>query len=293
MPFGKRPAMTTGYRSILPVEPTDSDPMAKVPLALAPSVATSLSTDPESDDDWRDDKPTAQRLIDFSETMFQLFGKTAELADAIRNGETIELSGWDVVLQPDVAPIDIRALDGYFTFAENGQTVHPTYGYALPGSPNQPDDSAQQHLHELTSRIIELNGFCQRAAQDDALGVALQLPALPELVDRILVGAAHFTAYFENLALIKAQASSGPMTIDYAPLLQTVERRRLLATEKMLAPDKVEAYAPFGPWPYIGIETLTRPLTGQRFHNKIFFPPNKLPPSVPIVVRMPESVVGA
>jgi hypothetical protein len=72
-----------------------------------------------------------------------------------------------------------------------------------------------------------------------------------------------------------------------------VERRRLLATEKMLVPEKIEAYAPFGPWPYIGIETLTRSMTGQRFLNKVFFPPNKQPPSVPIVVRMPESVAGA
>lgn len=286
MPFGKRPASTTGYRSIAPVERAEARPE---PDDQTPFEAFEAIEPPEP----RIEKSTQQRLLDLSETMLGFLMQAATVATAIRTGGAITLARLDAEFQPEATPIDIRVLDEFFTFTERGRTFHPIYGYALPDAPSEGNDGAQHNLHQLTSRIIELNVFCQRAAQDDALAVALQLPALPELVDRILVGAAHFTAYFENLALIKAQASSGPMTIDYAPLLQTVERRRLLATEKMLAPDKVEAYAPFGPWPYIGIETLTRPLTGQRFHNKIFFPPNKLPPSVPIVVRMPESVVGA
>jgi hypothetical protein len=286
MPFGKKPATTTGYRSLTRPQSSDLEPMIDVALALAPSIATTPLTQSALQDDQRDSKLAAQRLIDFSETMFAFLGQTIEIADAIRTGGSIELKGWDVDLQPEVTPIDIRVLDDYFTLVEKGRTYHPTYGYALPESPTRPDDGAQLHLHQLTSRIVELNTFCQLAARDDALAVALQLPELPELVDRILVGTAHFTAYFQNLALIKAHAPSALSTIDFAPLLENVERRRLLANDKMLAPEKFEAYVPFGPWPCIGVETLTPSTTEARFPNKVYFPQDKQPTRVPIILPL-------
>ena len=286
MPFGKRPASTTGYRSIAPVERAEPKPE---PDDQTPFEAFEP---PEP----RVEKSTQQRLLDLSETMLGFLKQTATVATAIRTGGAITLARLDAEFQPEATPIDIRVLDEFFTFTERGRTFHPIYGYALPDAPSEANDGAQHHLHQLTSRIIELNVFCQRAAQDDALAVALQLPALPELVDRILVGAAFFTAYFENLALTKAYAGADSerlsSTIDFVGLSNNMERRRLMASDQMLAPDKIGAYAPFGPWPHLGIETLTRAQQGQRFINRIYFPKDKLPSRVPILVRVPATAEG-
>lgn len=287
MPFGKRPASTTGYRSIEPVERAEPRPELEVRGLVQTPVPEDIVEAPEP----VEEKSTQQRLIDFSETMIGLFTQAASIAETIRTGGTLD--GLDGEYQPEAGPIDIRVLDGYFTFTQRGRTFHPIYGYALPGSSSEVNDGAQLHLHQLTSRMIELNGFCQRAAQDDALGVALQLPALPELVDRILVGSAFFVAYFENLALTTSQSSTAEPSvtaIDYAPLAANLERRRLMASDHMLVPEKLEAYVPFGPWPHIGVETLTRAQQGQRFINKVYFTKDKLPPRVPILVRNPTIV---
>ena len=284
MSFGKRPASTTGYRAISTVERAEPrlEPDGSAPVeAIAPQAP-------------RVEKSTPQRLLDLSETMLGILAQTITVANAIRNDGSITLTGLDTEFQPEATPVDIRALEEFFTFTERGRTFHPIYGYALSDTQTETNDSAQHHLHQLTSRIIELNVFCQRAAQDDALGVALQLPALPELVDRILVGAAFFAAYFENLALIKSHTAANnetpSPTIDFAPLSNNMERRRLMASDQMLAPDKIGAYAPFGPWPHIGIETLTRAQQGQRFINKIYFPKDKMPSRAPILVRIPATV---
>lgn len=287
MPFGKRPATTTGYRSIVRVEPRDAEPFAAAPLPVTPMLDDDAWSDAALEGDQRTEKPTAQRLIDLSETMLDFLARTIAVAEAVRTGDTLELPGLDIELQPEALPIDIRILEDYFTFSQNGRAYHPTYGYALPGAPPRPDDSAQRQLHQLIGRIIELNVFCQRAARDDALAVALQLPALPELVDRILVGTAHFAAYFENLVLTNAHSSSDLSTIEFAPMLLNVERRRLMATDSMIMPEKVEAYVPFGPWPHVGIETLTQSVGGERFFNKVYFPQANEPPKVPLVVRTP------
>ena len=286
MSFGKRPASTTGYRSIVPVDRAESRTETDDPIAVE-----AIEPPPP-----RDEKSTPQRLLDLAEAMQGLLTQTITVADAIRNGGTLTLTGMTADLQPDAAPIDIRVLNVFFTFIERGRTFHPIYGYALPGTQPEAIDGAQQHLFQLTSRIVELNTYCQRAAQDDALGVALQLPALQELVDRILVGAAFFTAYFENLVLTKSQTRASragdPSSIDFAPLTSNMERRRLMASDQMLVLDKIGAYLPFGPWPHVGVETVTRAQDGHHFINTIYFPEDKLPDRTPRLVHIPGTVEG-
>lgn len=274
MSFGKRrnfvsgkPAQFTLPSAAAPSTTRPPEPVTAPPLAAPPRAE--------------------ERLTHLRDTMLRLLAQTALIADAIRDDASIDLPGLDTDLHADTTPLDLRDLEEHFTVADPAQTLHPVYGYAVPAAPARVDSSAQVHLHQLVGNMMELNLFCQRAERSGALRVALQTPKLPALVDRILIGAAFFAGYFENLAATGGGLTAGAPAFpaSFEPLQATMERRRLMALDRMLDPQSFARHLPLASWPFVGVETLTRAHGGERFANKVYFPHGLVPPAVQPILR--------
>ena len=216
------------------------------------------------------------RHIAFRDTMQRILRDTSLVADAIRNNGTVPLSGIADELDPMATPVALRDLPEQFSFADGNLILHPFYGYATPNRPDEIDPSAQFHLLDLVSRVRELNVFCQDGNQNDALGVALQSPKLPALVDRILIASAFFAAYFENLATTQIFVAGSPgitrQLPDFNRLKVSYDRHQLMAQDRMLAPETIGRLQPFCAWPHLGVEILRRHETGEQFVHGIYFP---------------------
>lgn len=218
----------------------------------------------------------AERMAAWLEVMDGILRDASVIAAAVHDEGAITVRGLDTEVHPDTTPISVKGIDEHFAVYDGARPVHPIYGYVLPTTPTQIDQSAHLHLHKLIARVMELNVYCQRAEREGAIAVALQAPKFPPLLDRILVASAFFAAYFENLALTQpmllAGAAANASTIDWKRLTQSHERRRLMAVDRMLAPHTFDDLLPFRKWPSIGIETTVAPHAGQRFINGIYFP---------------------
>jgi hypothetical protein len=209
------------------------------------------------------------RHIDLRDTMLRLMRETAAIANAVRNEQGIDLLLVEGVFDPSSRPISLKGIDEHFTVQNaEGRRQHPVFAYVAQTGVRRMDQSAQTHLYLLITRILELNTYCQTARQDGALTVALQSPSLPPLIDRILVGTAHFAAFFDNLALGKSSARIGLNE----QLQLTLERYKAMATDVMLEPAKYDAYVPYAHWPYRGTETLRDDHPGQRVISGVYFP---------------------
>lgn len=218
----------------------------------------------------------AERSAAWLEAMDGILCDASVIAAAVREEASIVVRGLDTEVHPDTTPISVKGIDEHFAVFDGARPVYPIYGYVLPTSPTQIDQSAHLHLHQLVARVMELNVYCQRAEREGAIAVALQAPRFPPLLDRIMVASAFFAAYFENLALTQplllAGATANAATIDWRRLAQSHERRRLMALDRMVAPQTFDDLLPYRKWPSIGIETTVVPHAGQRFINGIYFP---------------------
>jgi hypothetical protein len=229
------------------------------------------------------------RVHAMRDTMLELLGVACSIADAVRNDGAVALPGLDSALHSDTTPLNIRGFNEHFTYTEGGRTLHPVYGYLQAGPQASVDISTQVQIHHLVLRIMELNVFCQRAEREGALRVALQSPKLPPLVDRILVGCAFFAGFFENLATSQTMLEPGsvtrlPLDFDFSKLAANSERRRLMAFDRMLAPETQESLLPLKKWPFVGIEKATTPHAGQRFVDGVYFPKDLAPqPLAPLI----------
>jgi hypothetical protein len=237
---------------------------------------------------------TGGRFDALRDLMIKWLETTVSIAAAIRENEVIALPGFSGELMADVSPLDIRPLEENFTVAHNGRAMHASFGYAVPGAPNRAVASAQPHLYQLTTRILELNVFCQRAQLTDSLRLALQAPKLPPLIDRILVGTAFFAAYFEIYAELPAGTIAKARRLvdagEVDRMKNILDMRLLRASDAMFAPREMTALLPFKDWPFIGNETLTATHPGERFANKVYFPASASPPKVLSVLRSFGSV---
>ncbi len=244
MAFGKR-QLTTAPRTAMP--------------AVLPPV--SLSKD---------------RHIGLRDIMLRTLRTTGLIADAIRTNGTLMLSGvMDDFTDADRSPIDIRDLAEHFTYSDGAMLLHPFFGYATPAQPDRIDPSAQFQMLELVGRIRDLNTHCQDGHRNEALGVALQSPQLPEIVDKILVEAAFFAAYFDNLATTQAFITGnaqGQSLPDFTMLKSCHDRHKLMAFDHMLNPGKLERLLPHAVWPHLGVEIGRRHEAGHQFVNGIYFP---------------------
>ncbi len=243
----------------------------KRPLATAPQAAAATGALPLPPE-----RPNEDRHIDLRDAMLRIIADTAHVADAIRDNGTVPISGVADDTDPVASPVPIRDLVDHFSFNAGGTLLHPFFAYATPGSPEQIDPSAQFQLLALVRLIRELNVFCQDAHHNEALAVALQSPKLPALVDCILVSAAFFAAYFDNIAVthgfITGAASPGKALPDFARLQNTFDRHKLMASDRMLDPASLDAMLPAAPWPHLGVEIARRHEAGEQFVHGIYFP---------------------
>ena len=221
-------------------------------------------------------RPSEERHTELRDTMLRILQQTGIVAEAIRSNGTLVLQGIaDDIIDANVAPVEIRDLAEHFSFSDGTTLLHPFFGYAGAERPDQIDPSAQFQILELVSRVRELNAHCQDGNRNEALGVALQSPKLPVIVDQILVSAAHFAAYFENLATTQAFITSGaqgrPLP-DFARLKTTYDRHKLMAFDCMLVPDNLEQMLPRAAWPHLGVEIVRRHEAGEQFVHGVYFP---------------------
>ena len=216
------------------------------------------------------------RHIDLRDTMLRLLQTTGSIAEAIRTNGTIMLSGViDDTIDPSAAPVELRDIAEHFSFSDGTNLLHPFFGYATPDRPEQIDPGAQFQILELVTRIRELNAHCQDGHRNEALGVALQSTKLPRIVDGILVAAAFFAAYFENLATTQAfitGSAQGRLLPDFAMLKASYHRHKLMAYDRMLSPENLDRLSPNPVWPQLGVEIPRRHEAGEQFVHGIYFP---------------------
>ena len=219
--------------------------------------------------------PSADRHRAMKEIMLRIFADAAPVAEAVRSNGAIMLTGVAEEVDPATAPIELRDLKEQFTFIDNGTVMHPFYCYQSTEPPGHVDPSAQFQIYELVCAARDLNVFCQEAQQDGALGIALQTPRLPGLVDQIIVSATYFAAYFDCLAhthnLSQANAH-GQRAHDAAAHQLTFERHKLMATDKMVVPDTYTKRVPNASRQIIGVELVRPQESSESFIHGIYFP---------------------
>jgi hypothetical protein len=235
------------------------------------TAAAEAATGPEAPPSSLEERCEALR-----KTMLRLFEEAGRVAEAVRSNGIIALPGLDEEIDPRGPPLSLMGFHDHFSFTENGQAMHSVFVYADAPDLGALDPNAQFHLHVLTGRILELNRFCQQAVIDDALGVALQSPKLPALLDRIIVGTAFFASFFDGMSVARPHFSAKPMralpAADVARLTDSMERHKLMAFDHMLAPHGLAEMLPSQRWPIVGVETLWPGHKGERYINGVYFP---------------------
>lgn len=220
--------------------------------------------------------PALDRHLASKEVMLRILAQAGAVAEAVKTNGAVTLRGVADEIDPMTAPIELKDLKEQFTFMENGAIVHPFYCFAAPENPGHVDPSAQFQIYELVLAARDLNIFCQEAQRDEALGVALQTPRLPRLVDQIIVSAAFFAAFFDNLALThpampRMIATSQPYP-DMPALKLTLDRHKLMATDAMVVPDAYDQLLPYRTWPYLGVELVRPEESDECLLHGIYFP---------------------
>lgn len=220
--------------------------------------------------------PSEERHIGLRDLMLRTLGTTGLIAEAIRTNGTVMLSGvMDDYIDASRSPVDIRDLTEHFSFSDGEMLLHPFFGYATPAKPDWINPGTQFQILDMTSRIRDLNAHCQDGHRNEALSVALQSPHLPGIVDGILVAAAFFAAYFENLATTQAfitgNAQGQPLP-DFTRLKACHDRHKLMAFDLMLDPGQLERLVPNAVWPHLGVEIARQHEAGEQFVNGIYFP---------------------
>ncbi len=244
-------------------------PPASLAAATTEPVAASVATAPRH-------STCAQRSEDLRQVFLQFLTDAGNIATAIRENGSIAMPGMDVDVDPLGPPLSLRGFQEFFTHADNGQTMHSVFVYSDATALGTLDPSAQVHLQVLTGRILELNRYCQQAVKDDALGVALQSPKLPIVVDRIIVGTAFFAAFFDTLAIARPCLAATPMRAlgkaELTRIADSFERHQLMAFDRMLAPQMLAELLPSKTWPQVGVETVWKAHAGEQFINGVYFP---------------------
>ncbi len=205
-----------------------------------------------------------QRLEALRDDLQRLFETASRIADAVRHETVVAVpTVLDDQPDPEAGPLVLKGFHRHFARLENGRVFHTVFAYRTPGDASDSDPNAQFHLHQLTGRAMEFNLFCQRADLDQAVGVALQSPGVPALVDAILVPAAFFTAVFDNM-LATLEAADAP---DLATQRANIDRYLLMASDRMLDPGRLESLLPASPRQFVGAELDITPHDGDYFLN--------------------------
>lgn len=216
----------------------------------------------------------ATRLEELRDHLASLMDAMGKIADAVREEGTI--ANMPVILDeidPETGPLRVKGLQERFCIGAGRTLRHAVYVFASPTGQGETDLSAQHQLQALFGDILAFNRYCQRAHLDEALGVALQSPHVPEVIDRILWRSAYFTAFFDNLVQKEIAGAAGGVPASSDAERRNVEKRLLMAEDKMLEPSHAKAMPPIAPsHPYTAVETMVEPHRGDYFLNGVYVP---------------------
>lgn len=216
-----------------------------------------------------------QRILDLRQTFLRLLKESGNIAIAVRENGSIAMRGMDEDVDPLGPPLSVRGFREHFTHTAKGENVRSAFVYCDAPAMGALDPAAQLHLQSLLAQIMDLNRYCQQAYKDDALGVALQSPAFPVRIDRIIAGTAFFAGFFERVALARPYFGASPMRAlpmsEMARLADSAERHRLMAIDVMLAPATFGELVPRS-GAAVGIETTWTAHAGEKIVNEVYFP---------------------
>jgi hypothetical protein len=209
-------------------------------------------------------------------TMVRLLNDSGRIASAIRDNGSIAMPGMDDTVDPLGPPLSVRGFNEHFTGLSAGSRVNTVFAYVGGARLQTVNPDAQADLQALIGAVQRFNSYCQQALLDDALGVALQAPHLPPVVDRIIAGAAHFSAFFDAVAIARPAFTAEPARAlsasDQSRISESYQRHHLMAVDRMLAPDDLPGLLPRGRSARIGIETTWSPHAGEQYINGVYFP---------------------
>ncbi|MGE3916940.1 MAG: hypothetical protein AB7F78_14705 [Hyphomicrobiaceae bacterium] len=214
---------------------------------------------------------TAQRLEALRDSMLAMLEVAGQLADAVRNDTGVAMPVVADEADATAGPFVLKGFHDNFIAVGPAGISHVMYGYGLPEGGGPIDPNAQFHLQQLTGQALALNLYCQHAERDEVLGVALQSPQVPDVIDSILVRSAFFTAYFDNM-LTAETAVRQPSSRQIPAMRENLDRYLLMARDRMLAPFRAQHLLPFKDWPFVGVELPVAAHEGDYFLNAVYFP---------------------
>lgn len=212
-----------------------------------------------------------KRWEDLGERFGALFAKVGLVADAVRGEAYFDMPSVADELDALAGPLDLKGIHECFSTAGPDGLRHITFAYEHPTDDLGSDPNAQFHLQQLIGQALAFNLYCQRAHLDEALKVALQAPEVPSTVDKLLVGAAFFSAMFENMVEFASRDDGLMPEWNAGRQRATLSRHLLMAQDKMLAPERLDALTPMRGWPFVGLELLVAPHDGDCFINGVYF----------------------
>lgn len=213
---------------------------------------------------------SSERLERLRSELMTFFAAARKVADAVREQGPIRVAVLDDDPDPETGPFMLRGFSHHFVTRSPSGLGHVIYGYQRPNGEGPIDPNAQFHLQQMVGDLLSFNLYCQRAAIDEALGVALQAPEVADKVDGMLVKLAFFAAFFDNMAMSLGEETA--TAEDLERQRANIERHLLMAQDKMHNPSRLDAWVPSIEWPFVGVELPFEPHDGDYFINSVYFP---------------------
>ncbi|MGE0765308.1 MAG: hypothetical protein AB7L90_02490 [Hyphomicrobiaceae bacterium] len=212
----------------------------------------------------------SERLNRLRDSFMELLGTAQMVADSVRQQGPIPVPPLGDHTDPEAGPFVLAGFSRHFVTRSPNGLGHVIFGYQGPDGEGPVDPNAQFQLQQTIGELLAFNLYCQRAEIDEALGVALQAPGVADRIDGILVKLAYFVAFFDNMTM--ARRDEMMTAEDIERQRANVERYLLIARDKMLDPDHLEARIPTAGWPFVGVELPFEPHEGDYFINCVYFP---------------------
>ena len=213
---------------------------------------------------------SAERLERLRAEMAALFATALKIVDAVRDQGAFPMTVLGDETDPESGPFALKGFGNHFVTRSLSGMGHVIYGYQRPNGEGPIDPNAQYHLQQTIGDLLAFNLYCQRAAIDEALGVALQSPDVADKIDGMLVKLAFFTAFFDNMATARRDGTASEEGLEGQRA--NIERHLLMAQDKMLEPGRLDARVPKVEWPFVGVEVPFEPHDGDYFINSVYFP---------------------
>jgi len=211
----------------------------------------------------------SERVERLRDELMLLLATAQKVADAVREQGLIPVSVLDGETDPEAGPFMLKGFSHHFVTRGPSGLGHVIYGFQRPNGEGPVDPNAQFHLQQMIGDLLSFNLYCQRAAMDVALGVALQAPDVADRIDGTLVKLAFFAAFFDNML---TNRPDGATPEDLERQRGNIERHLLMAQDKMLDPSRLDARVPSIAWPFVGVEVPFEPHDGDYFINSVYFP---------------------